>query len=137
MRKYDSGLGEHGTRTKGAENGVSQEAGRGKRDNKTKTALKNVDPRLQTRRRNGAAHPGMWGIKVGVLEWKMRPFGLKKLQKTIYPNGPVVVVYASCIPNPPEPLLSTGRGKSAVADDERRIVSEVWIMMNIVRWMDN
>ena len=30
MRKYDSGLGEHGTRTKGAENGVSQEAGRGR-----------------------------------------------------------------------------------------------------------
>jgi hypothetical protein len=86
MRKYDSGLGEHGTRTKGAENGASREVGGG-RDNKTKPALK-IDPRLQTRRRNGAAHPRMWGIKVGVLEWKMRPFGLKRLQRNNIPERP-------------------------------------------------
>jgi len=38
----------------------------------------------------------MRGIKWGVLEWKMRPFGLKKMQKTIYPNGPLSLSTPHC-----------------------------------------
>lgn len=103
--------------------GVSKEVGE-RGYNKTNAVLKKVDPKVTRMEGKEAALSSTGGDKRKVLEWKTRPFGLKKCKSRS--QRPIVIVGGLEIQVLPslrrKPKIDGGEGVKLAA----------WIMMNIV-----
>jgi len=64
----------------------------------------------------------MRGIKGEVLEWKRRPFGLKRMRKNNVRTAHCRCQRDSATLNLSGPVPSRESGEVAVAEDERRVV---------------